>query len=88
MTVRIRAFDHTLVGNHVYSREEVLGSNPTTPRLFFPKRLRSREPLLRNAPSKGHHSLYFTLSLKGTNSVNSFYELIRSFCEGLQHFLR
>ena len=37
MTVRIRAFDHTLVGNHVYSREEVMGSNPTAPNLFFQK---------------------------------------------------
>ena len=88
MTVRIRAFDHTLVGNHVYSREEVLGSNPTTPKSLFSKRLRSRQPLSRNAPSKGHHSRYVTLSLKGTNSVNSFYELMRRCCEGLKHFRR
>ena len=88
MTVRIRAFDHTLVGNHVYSREEVLGSNPTTPKPFFPKGLRSRQPLLRSALSKGHDSRYITLSLKGTYSVRSFYELKRMFWIGLQHFLR
>ena len=31
LAVRIRAIDHTLVVNHVCSKEEVLGSNPTTP---------------------------------------------------------
>ena len=35
MTVRIRAFDHTLVGMKADSREEVMGSNPTAPKLFF-----------------------------------------------------
>ena len=35
MTVRIRAFDHTLVGSNADSREEVIGSNPTAPKLFF-----------------------------------------------------
>ena len=35
MTVRIRAFDHTLVGSNAGSREEVMGSNPTAPKLFF-----------------------------------------------------
>ena len=35
MTVRIRAFHHILVGNHAYSKEEVMGSNPTTPKRFF-----------------------------------------------------
>ena len=34
MAVRIRAFDCTLVGKHVCSREGVLGSNPTTPKTF------------------------------------------------------
>ena len=54
----------------------------------FSKGLRSHQLLLRNDPSKGHHSRYITLSLKGTSSVNSFYELMRRFCEGLHHFLR
>ena len=35
MTVRIRAFDHTLVGSNADSREGVMGSNPTAPKLFF-----------------------------------------------------
>ena len=65
-----------------------MGSNPTAQELFFSKHLRSRQPPLRNAPSKGHHSRYITLFLKGTSSVNSFYELMRRFCEGLHHFLR
>ena len=34
IAVRIRAFDCTLVGKHVCSREGVLGSNPTTPKLL------------------------------------------------------
>ena len=88
MTVRIRAFNRTVMGNHVHSREEVLGSNPTTPKFFFSKGVRSRQPLLRNAPSKGHHTRYITLFLKGTYSVRSFYELMRMFCAGLQHSLR
>ena len=87
MTVRNRAFDHTLVGNHGYSREEVLGSNPTTPK-HFSKRLRSRQLLSRNAPSKGHHSRYIALFLKGTYSVDSSFALMRKFFASLQHFLR
>ena len=31
MTVRIRAFNHTLVGSNADSREEVMGSNPAAP---------------------------------------------------------
>ena len=34
IAVRIRAFDCTLAGKHVCSREGVLGSNPTTPKLL------------------------------------------------------
>ena len=34
MTVRIRASVHTLVGSNA---EEVIGSNPTAPKLFFQK---------------------------------------------------
>ena len=50
------------------SREGVLDSNPTTPELF-PKVFVARRRLLRNAPSKGHHSRYITLFFKGTYSV-------------------
>ena len=74
--MRIRAFDCTLLGKHVYSREGVLGSDPTTPK-FVPKVFASRWRLLRNAPSKGHHTWYITLFFKGTYSVIGFYELIR-----------
>ena len=34
IAVRIRAFDCTLVGKHMCSREGVPGSNPTTPKIF------------------------------------------------------
>ena len=87
MAVRIRAFDHTLVGNHVHSREEVLGSIPSTPK-FLPKVLAARWRLLRNGPLKGHHSRYFRLFFKGTCSLVSFYELMRVSFAGLKHFLR
>ena len=87
MAVRIRAFDCTLVGKHVCSREGVLGSNPTTPK-FLPNVFVARWRLLRNAPSKGHHSRYITLFFKGIYSVISFYELMRMFLVGLMHFLR
>ena len=85
--MRIRAFDCTLVGKHVCSREEVLGSNPTTPKLL-PKVFVAPWQLLRNAPSKGHHSRYITLFFKGTYSVIGFYELMRIFLVGLMHFVR
>ena len=78
MTIRIRAFDCTLVGKHMCSRGGVLGSNPTTPEFWR---------LLRNAPSKGHHSQYITLFLEGTYSVIGFYELMRMFLVTLMHFL-
>ena len=87
MAVRIRAFNRTLVGNHVHSREEVLGSFPSPPK-FLPKVFTARQRLLRNAPSKGHHSRYVTRFFKGTNSVISFYELMRESFAGLKHFLR
>ena len=63
---------------HVCPREGVLGSNPTTPK-FLPKVFAARWRLLRNAPSKGHHSRYIILFFKGTYSVISFYELMRMF---------
>ena len=86
MAVRIRAFDCTLVGKHVCSREGVPGSSPTTPE-FLPKVFVARWRLLRNAPSKGHHSRCITLFFKGTYSVIGFYELMRMFLVGLMHFL-
>ena len=87
MAVRIRASDCTLVGKHMCSREVVLGSNPTTPKIlpnFFVARWRP----LRNAPSKGHNSRYITLFFKGTYSVIGFYELMRMFLVSFMHFLR
>ena len=62
------------------SREGVLGSNPTTPKIL-PKVFVARRRLLRNAPSKGHHSPYITLFFEGTYSVIGFYELMRM-CNG------
>ena len=87
MAVRIRAFDCTLGGKHVCSREGVLGSNPTTPKIL-PKVFVARRRLLRNAPSKGHYSRYITLFLTGTYSVIGFYELMGMFLVGLIHFVR
>ena len=68
------------------SREGVLGSIPTTPKPF-PKVFVARRQLLRNAPSKGHHSRYITLFFKGTYSVIGFYEVMRMFLVSLMHFL-
>ena len=87
IAVRIRPFGCTLVGKHMCSREGVLGSNPTTPKLF-PKVFVARRRLLRNAPSKGHHSRYIRLFFKGTYSVIGFYEVMRMFLVSLMHFLR
>ena len=87
MAVRIRAFDCTLGGKHMCSREGVLGSNPTTPK-NVPNVFVARWRLLRNAPSKGHHSRYITLFFKGTYSVIGLYELMRMYLVGLMHFLR
>ena len=87
MAVRIRAFDCTLVDKHMCSRKGLLGSNPTTPK-FFPNVFVARWRLLRNAPSKGHHSRYITLFPEGTYSVISFYEVMRMFLVSLMHFLR
>ena len=84
--VRIAALDSTLVDKHVHSREEVLGSNPTTS-TFLPKVFAARWRLLRNSSSKGHHSRYMTPFFKGTYSVESFYELMRVPFTGLKHFL-
>ena len=87
IAVRIRAFDCTLVGKHVCSRGAVLGSNPTTPK-FLRKAFLARWRLLRNAPSKGQHSQYITLFLKGTYSVIGFCEMMEMFLVGLMLFLR
>ena len=85
--VRIRAFDCTLVGKHMCSREGVLGSNPSTPKIL-PNVFVARRRLLRNAPSKGHHSRYITLFFKGTYSVIGFYVLMRMSLVSLMYFLR
>ena len=85
--VRIRAVDCTLVGKHMCSRDGVLGSNPTTPN-FVPHVFAARRRLLRNAPSKGHHSRYITLFFEGTYSVIGIFELMRMFLVSLMHFLR
>ena len=69
------------------SREEVLVSNPTTPK-FLPNVFVARWRLLRIAPSKGHHSRYITLFFQGTYSVIAFYELMGVFLVVLMHFLR
>ena len=71
----------------MWSRQGVLGSIPTTPKLFS-KVFVARQRLLRNAPSKGHHSRYITLFFKGTYSVIGFYEVMRMFLVSLMHFLR
>ena len=75
------------MGKHVCSREGVLGSNPTTLK-FLTNVFAARRGLLRNAPSKGHHSRYITLFFKGTYSVVGFYEVMRVSLAGLMHFLR
>ena len=87
MAVRIRALDCTLVGKHMCFREGVLCSNPTTPKIL-PNVFVTRWQLLRNAPSKGHHSRYITLFFEGTYSVIGFYELMRMFLARFMHFLR
>ena len=86
MAVRIRTFDCTLVGKHMCSREGVLGSNPTTPKVL-PNVFVARWRLLKNAPSKRHHSRYITLFFKGAYSVIGFYELMRMLLVNLMHFL-
>ena len=50
---------------------------PRWPRGSEPASARWR--LLRNAPSKGHHSRYITLFFKGTYSVIGFYDLMGMF---------
>ena len=69
------------------SREGVLGSIPTTPKLF-PNVFVARRRLLRNAPLKGHRSRYITLFFKGTYSVIGFFEVMRMFLVSIMHFLR
>ena len=75
------------MGKHMCSREGVLGSNPNMPK-FLPNVFVARRRVLRNAPSKGHHSRYITLFFEGTYGVIGFYELMRMFLVSLMHFLR
>ena len=51
IAVRIRAFDCTLVGKHMCSREGVLGSNPTT--LTFSKSFRHTPATFEECPIEG-----------------------------------
>ena len=69
------------------SRERVLGSNRTTPKIVT-KGFRHTLAIFENAPSKGHHSRYITLFSEGTYSAMGFYELMAMFLVGLMHFLR
>ena len=55
---------------------------------IFPKAFAARQRLLRNAPSKGHHTRYIRLFFKGTYSVISFSDLMRVSFASLKHFLR
>ena len=64
-----------------------MGSNPTNPK-FLPNVFVARRRLLRNAPSKGHHSRYITLFFEGTYSAIGFYELMRMALVSVMHFLR
>ena len=70
------------------SGQGVLGSIPTAPTVptLFPKVFAARRRLLKNAPSKGHHSRYITLFFKGPYSVIGFLEVIRMFLVSLMHF--
>ena len=87
MAVRIRAFDCTLVANHVHSRKQVLGSIASNPKIVR-KGFAALRQLLRIVPSKEHHSRYITLFFQGTYGVIGFYELIRVSFADLKHFLR
>ena len=75
------------MGEHVYSKGGVLGSNPTIPK-FLPNVFAAPWQLLRNAPWKENHSRYITLFLKGTYSMLSFYELMGVSLAGVKHVLR
>ena len=52
IAVHTTAFDCTLVGKHVCSREGVLGSNPTTPN-FLPNAFAARWRLFEECPIEG-----------------------------------
>ena len=71
----------------MYSREKVLGSNPTTLKILA-KAFAAPRRVLTNAPSKGLHSRYITLFGTGTHSVVSFFELLAVSLAVLMHFLR
>ena len=61
MTVRITAFDCTLVGKHVHSGERVLGSNPTTSKVFA-KGLRCTLVILEECPFEGtSYTVHYTV---------------------------
>ena len=75
------------MGKHVCSREGVLGSNPTTPKIFT-KRFRRTLATFEECPIERTSFTTLSLFFKGTYSVIGFYELIGMFLVGLMHFLR
>ena len=86
MAVRIRAFDCTLVGKHVCSREGVLGSNPTTPKNFT-KSIRCTLVTFEECPiEETSFTVHYTV-FQGYYSVIGFYELMRMFLVSLMHLL-
>ena len=61
MTIRIRAFDYTLVGKHVHSAKGVLGPNPTSPE-FFTKCFRRTLATFEECPLKGpSYTVHYTV---------------------------
>ena len=87
MAVCMRAFDCTPVGKHVHSGEGVRGSNASSSKCL-PKGCAARWRLLKNAPSKGHHTRYITPFLEGNYSVINFSEEMKMSYAGFRHFLR
>ena len=87
MAVGIRAIDHTLVGNHIHSREEALDSIPSTPKIVA-ERFRRTLATFEQCPFEGTSStVHYTLGMVAY-SVTSFYELMRMLYAGLKYFLR
>ena len=87
MALHIRAIDHTLVANHLCSREAVLGCNPAT-RKIFTKGFRSTLAIFQVCPSIGTSYTVHYVVFHGTNSVKCFDEPMRVSIVGLKHFLR
>ena len=76
------------MGKHVCSREGVLGSNPTTPKVFA-KGFRRTLATFVDRPIEGTSSrVHYTVFFEGTYSVIGFYELMGLFSVGSTHLLR